>query len=439
MAFRGSDTQPIASATQLSTMRAMKTNLGLSSLGVALLLWACGSPEQGQGAPSATVNGPVVSLLPGSGTVQMSSAPMLRMLDSPVTSAAYEDIQVVEVTIDGKTKARLGVDTGAPVVVVNPALVGQMGTTAVTADLQLGSRTFKQIQIVAEGILSGSPLDGLLGCTVICQQEISFNYRDHQFTLGDATAPPNVEDPAHVIPFKLAGGLSLLGLPASRVLVSAEIEGEAHTFMIDSGAFAVGLRGELYKKLIADDRATFDIPVTTATGQSASHLTRLKTVSVGGVAVEGPVATSGDALDKLFGNVSFEVGEQIDGVIGATYLHDFFVSVDYPNSQLLLRRYATEDHVHDLAIRVGFFASAGQNGAAAAVASVVPSTDADRKGVKAGDPITVIDGTTLTADNAGQLLATLAGKAGDTHTITFGDRGAKTIAVEDLLPFTQRK
>jgi hypothetical protein len=336
----------------------------------------------------------------------------------------------------------LGVDTGAPVTVVAPTAPDVTFGLDTVMSLKVGTKEFDNVMLVGEAIAQGTPLDGVLGCTVICPLEVSFNYRDREFTMGNPAIPANVEDPAHEIDFmKLYGGMNLgiISSPASRILVTASVEGTNHTLLVDTGAFAIALRQNIFNGIVADGRGKLGLTSITAQGQADSTLARLRTLSVNGVSVSGPIAASSMAFDNLLNGVSMETGQTVDGTVGAPFLHEFFVSVDYPNNKLRLRRYATRDHIVDLAIRVGFFTGA-PSGNGLSVQAVAPMSDAANQGVKMGDVILAIDGMAVASLQPDVLLHLLSGPVGSTHAIDFActncmsGKTTKTIKVEDLLP-----
>jgi aspartyl protease len=398
----------------------------------------CGSDDEPQIPPGCSSALP--SKPPGSGTGMMST---MSMTDPAIRSMLLEDLFVVDAVINARSHAALAVDTGAPITAVRPSPPDIVSGVQTVNTLQVGTHVFNSLQVVGEDIAAGTAIEGVLGCTAICQTEVSFNYRDKEVTFGNPAIPSGVEDPAHEISFCRSGGLDLpmIQEPASRILVYAKIEGVRRVLLVDTGAFAIAMRTQVFSDIVSSDgRKTLPLTSVTATGQANTKLVRLHSVSINGVDVQGAIGASADAFDTLLSSVSSEVGLTVDGTIGAPYLHEFFVSIDYPNGKLSLRRYANRDHIVDLMTRVGFFTGQPTT-SAVPVEAVVSGSDADRQGVKQGDLVTAIDGRAAISIAAEDSLRALSGAVGSSHAIEFacstcsGGKVVKTIKVEDLLAF----
>jgi hypothetical protein len=338
-----------------------------------------------------------------------------------------------EVTVDGET-AILAVDTGSPIVLLNPsdyASAPANDTVGDVAELSVGSTTFHNVQVVGSNALASPDpavaLGGLLGCTIICGGSASFNYRDGVFALGDASVPMGVMAAA-TVPFSLMGGRTVsLGttsvtLPKSRIVVSVLIEGAPHTMIVDTGASFVTLLSSTFSALTSDGRATLPAGmVETVAGVSTATMARTKTMTVGGVEVDGVVVVDDPATDTFFQGVSQEVGETIEGSLGGTFLHDFYMTIDYPKQSLSFARFADLSWAIDPGTRLGFsLASSTASAGAYTVSSVVSGSDAAAKGVRAGDTVVAIDGTTLSSVTISELLGLVSGAAGTTKAVQFG-------------------
>jgi hypothetical protein len=359
--------------------------------------------------------------------------------DAPIAATLFENLLVVPTMVNGKGAPMLAVDTGSPVVVIAPdSTIGVASGVSRVDSLQVGAHAFSNVQVVGDDIFPGLTIRGLLGCTVICRQGAAFNYRDRQLVIGSPAVPHDVADPGVVLSFGLDGGQTLMSggqsvtFPPSRVSIDANIEGTTHPMFVDTGAYAVLIRTTVFDQLVMDGRKTLTMPVFSAAGRSDARLARAHQVSVGAATVMSPIISAGPSIDTLLDSVSNEVSHNVDGVVGASFLTGFFVYIDYPSKQLHLQEYATRDHVIDLAIRVGFFTSLPSNGQLT-VSEVVAGSDADKKGVRAGDTITSVDGMSVSAFSAEDLIEKFTGRVGSTHTVDFGAQGTKTIAVEDLL------
>ena len=122
--------------------------------------------------------------------------------------------------------------------------------------------------------------------------------------------------------------------------------------------------------------------------------------------------------DQLLNGISNELGMQIDGLLGGSYLRNFLVSIDYPNGQLHLQPYLTPP-IPDEFRRVGITIGLDVTGNNFVVSSVYPNSDAASKNIKVNDQIVSIDGTSLTSvgyvADADQLLDGTPGNVEDDH------------------------
>ena len=107
------------------------------------------------------------------------------------------------------------------------------------------------------------------------------------------------------------------------------------TMIVDSGASTVILSDAAYSAITADGRVMIDGGMTqTTSGTSDSSITRVASIVVGGAEVDNAVITHDTSFDSNLDEVSGDVGQTIDGSLGGTFLHNFFVTVDYPNEKL---------------------------------------------------------------------------------------------------------
>ena len=117
-------------------------------------------------------------------------------------------------------------------------------------------------------------------------------------------------------------------------LVSVRVNGgDQVTFFIDTGASEVALDTDFARELGVPEFGA--VQGTFAGGQHAEVQNgRIESLTVGGWTVKNlPVATL--ALRQL--SKSFGV-ERIDGIIGTNLLYHFLATLDYPHSELVLRR-----------------------------------------------------------------------------------------------------
>jgi hypothetical protein len=173
-------------------------------------------------------------------------------------------------------------------------------------------------------------------------------------------------------------------------------------------------------------------------------VTRAKTLTVGDATVtDAPVMTiMSTPPDELLNGISSELGKQVDGLLGGSFLRNFLVTIDYPSGQLHLQPFVTPP-IPDEFRRVGLTIGLDAAGRNFIVSSVYPNTDAAAKNIMAGDQIVSIDGTSLKAVRyVADADALLCGTPGTSKMITFGTQtgdatlsGATvSVMVEDLIP-----
>jgi hypothetical protein len=166
-----------------------------------------------------------------------------------------------------------------------------------------------------------------------------------------------------------------------------------------------------------------------------TNIMRLRSVVVQGIEVKDAVAAAGSKVDELIDNLVIEVGHPVDGLLGAPFLREFYVTIDYPNHTLDLYRYASEAHIHDEYRRVGLDVT-GQlapGGASYTVRRVYKGSDAEKKGVVVGERLLSIDGAPLKQLDPVGVDLELLGDVGTSHTLEFNDKTVDVL-VEDLLP-----
>jgi predicted aspartyl protease len=369
----------------------------------------------------------------------------------PASTAA--SVFWVQADVNGVPGPQVIVDTGAPFALLNvEAFQGAvaLGKGSV-ATMTLGNTVLWKVPTVgvhaapdhSDSIApNGKPFGGILGFSVFGQFPMSFNYRDQQVVVGGA-APPAEVLPVISIPFSLEGGgvgelpenAGALSFSPSRIILQATIEGTPRTFLLDTGASWVALRTVLFQSLAADGRGQVTDDASLASGNATTKVMRLRSVAVQGIDVKDAVAAAGTKVDDLIDNLVIEVGHPVDGLLGAPFLREFYVTIDYPNHKLDLYRYASEAHIHDEYRRVGLDL-AGQltsTGAAYFVHHVYPGTDADKKGIVVGEQVLLIDGAVLQSLDIVSVDQKLLGEIGATHTLGFNDKTVDVL-VEDLLP-----
>lgn len=359
------------------------------------------------------------------------------------------NIFAVPVTIDGTT-AILGVDTGDPFLLLNPSAFPTEPAVGTVASVDAGTQHFSDVPVITSsqspaGGDAAVPLGGLLGCPVLCNTISNFNYRDFAFTLGSTPAVDGLL-PEIQLDFAFEGGGekvevsgSQVTVPVSRIVVTVDLEGTPYKMIVDTGASAVSVSAAAFAALTADGRTQLTAgELQTASGTSIATYTRAKTVGLGAAQASGIVVLHDDSFDTNLATISSETGETIDGSLGGTFLEHFDLTIDYPNRTLRLAPYQDTSFIVDPAELVGF--SIGTRVSTGyAIASVFSGSDAETKGVSAGDIVTAIDGQSVAPLSLSQMVVLLSGPVGSTKSVTFG--AAKSLAnqtvdlaVEELLP-----
>lgn len=347
---------------------------------------------------------------------------------TPIAAVVERDILFVPAKVNGEGRT-LGIDTGSPVF----SLTDPSTTGIEHVSLEIGGVSFANVgaAVTSQGVGS------TLGCSILCGFAIGLNYRDARFTLGvdrETAAPPDLFAEA-VAPFELLGGGAKVifqtraNLPASRIVLTAMIEGVPRRVVIDSGAGTCVVRSSIFDALVADARSTLSLVVATQSGVQTAREARLRSIQIAGAEVTRAPVIAGPALDAILQD---DDGQPFDVILGGSFLREFYVVVDYPNRSLHLSRYTTRDHVREQEVRVGIEVDASHT-----VQHVLPGSDAEKVGVTAGDVVLAVDGVPTDEMTQLELAATLVGPIGSSHRLTL-DQGVvtvdRTVKVEDVLP-----
>jgi len=367
----------------------------------------------------------------------------------PIPATNVSDILVVDLSV-GDAHATAVVDTGSPIVALDPSsftgahLPNGAGNIST---LTLGALTFTNQSVVGANLIASPdpsiPIGGSLGCGILCAFAVSLDYRGSTVTLGSAPGPANVASPGTSVPFSLEGGGSetISGVPgsvvfpASRIAVSVTVEGKPYSFIVDTGSSFMLLRQALFTSLVADGRAQIGGIGTATVGQeSTSAVTRLRSVVVGGEEVTGLVGNDDSSLESVLDGIASEVGHDVDGLVGGSFLREFYVTVDYPGGALVLRRYTANGPSYDSFDRVGVAVTPANGTTPATVSQVFPGTDAASKGLAVGDLVLAIDGQPLATLGSTAVNALLSGDVGSSKTLELGTMTSVSVAVDDILP-----
>jgi hypothetical protein len=350
----------------------------------------------------------------------------------------------VRVSIGGATGWGI-VDTGNPVVELDPETFPSVSSSESTIPLlKVGSFSVDKVLAIgsADGLASPDPdfpLSANIGCGALCGHVAAFNYRDVIFSLGtQAPPPPSALLAASSLDFTLKGGKATPF--ASRIVVTASIEGTTHTLLLDTGATLVTLRQSVFQSIASDGRKTLmEGTAETTEGTSTTTVTRVRSIAVGGASVSSVVIAESADADTIFDNISEDVGETIDGSLGGTFTNQFYITIDYPKGEVTFVPYANHDFVLDLGENIGFELAPGASSGSYVVGAVTSGSDASKKGVSVGDVVVEIDGQNLASLTPAEAVVLCYGTVGATKEVAFGAAASLAdqtvaLAVDEFLP-----
>jgi hypothetical protein len=224
-------------------------------------------------------------------------------------------------------------------------------------------------------------------------------------------------------------------------VVQVSLEGTLYSMIVDTGASLTTVSQAAFTALTADGRTQLmTAGIETTSGTSTASITRAASVAVASATVDSVVISHDTSFDTNLAAISTDVGHTIDGSLGGTFLHDFFVTIDYPKTTLHLARYTDLGFAIDQAEAIGI--ELNQVGGTFSVSAVSPK--AGGMGIAAGDVVTSIDGVELGELALAQANVLLYGKVGSTKSVSFGEATSVanqtlTLTVEEFLPLPAGK
>jgi hypothetical protein len=385
----------------------------------------------------------------------------------PIAARFRGNVPGVSASLDGADLAPFLIDTGSPIMLADTD-DHDLDDGWHVLDLELGDLHFSGVQVGAFDVFKGgeagsAPFSGIIGGSLLTDFALSFDPQGGRVWLEDgppAELPaelaagavgPAVEVDAQVGGggrFMIAGEVRPVG--ATRFLVRVAVEDqddqvESFWALVDSGASSVVLSNELMDLLGDGGRPRLDgVVVQTASGSKAGYLTRVWSLRLPGAddrieQTSAPVMVLPD--DDLFESVSAEVGQEVRGIVGGSFLRWYVATLDYAAEAMRLLPYVSPDHIDpDEFVGLGF--DIDHQSGAWVIDAVFGGTDAEARDVRVGDTLVSVDGTAVgDLDESDIDGLTRGGGVGTVVAIALERRGADgpvevdaDVAVEDLLP-----
>jgi len=370
------------------------------------------------------------------------------VVQAAITSATtLGDVLWIPAEIEGGARSLVIVDTGSPFTILSPRLLRGVlpRGDARARSLSLGGAIFADAPVVPfDGNLPSAPnggvTGGIAGFSSWGSSLLALDYRAPAVGIGAETTPADAAEPVRIA-FALEGGgrhsfphpVGDVAFPATRIVINAEVEGRSLHLLLDTGANWICLCRSVFRALANDERSTVEAFVSGVDAPTTGTIFRLRSVSLGeGTVIAEPLAASSESIDAHLDDLSTELNRSVDGLLGASFLRNFDVVVDYAGRELRLRRYhaaRNADRYRRVGIELGRALDRKGN---VKVRRVFPGSDAERQQIRVGDEILAIDGTPL-ADRAIDANALLEGDSGIARVLTLVGRSV-TARVENLLP-----
>lgn len=311
----------------------------------------------------------------------------------------------VDVKLNGRGPYRLLCDTGGANI-VTPELATELGlktegelegagvgeksediALSKVDKLEIGAayldkQVFYVFPLAAFGRVEGIAANGLIGYEVFKRFVVRIDYETSQLTLLDPAAFKYTGAGVRV-PFKFKEHIPQ---------VDGEIDGIAGKFDIDTGSrSSIDLMGPFVEKhgLKQKYKPKFEgVTGWGVGGPSRSAITRADVLKLGDVRIERPVTEITLQTKGAF------TDEYVAGNIGAGVLKRFNLVFDYNGQAIYFERNAN-DALPDVFDRSGMWINSSESNDYFEVLDVIPGGPADRAGIKLGDRIRGVDGTTV--------------------------------------------
>ncbi len=378
---------------------------------------------------------------------------------------AYFDSWVpsIDVSIDGDGPHRFLLDTGSPLTFLDTdSFAGDDGARDIDLDafqLQFPGYPSDAYDVFPFTHNDYVHFDGIVGGDLMSEFTFSLDYQNQRVWLDDdwdGQLPDGVVadsvDAGQIVDAPVeGGGVAILPgdcdpncgtrkVPATRVLVEVELEDLADPvwMLVDTGSSSVVLPQALIDQLDTPGRPRLDgVTVRTVQGVVAAYFTRVWRMSLGGTVSETSMPALVMTDSSFLDSVSAEVGLDVKGLIGGTFLRHYLCTIDYPVDQMVMARYVDQGHTGaDEFVGVGF--TMGRYDGTWTVLDVYPGTSAASAGIVSGDAVVEIDGNAITGADRETVDLLLAGFGlGDTVPVGVtrgGGTETLSIEVEDLLP-----
>ena len=349
----------------------------------------------------------------------------------------------VEGAPPGTVMARLGarelpllLDTGFPRSSLSISSLEGQDNTRVTLDLG----PVRAGPFPVEPLLVAQGPSGILGADVLSRLPLSFEPRRREVSVLSSFAPDSEGTALDIV---RPGECREKRLPL--MLVSATVEGEGATFVLDTGATGTFIRSTRMASLSSRARLEGLRFQTGFAGLIQASAVRVRTLAVGEAETQGvPVlaAPAVDAqLDELQSALAAACGEDckpraLDGFLGWSFLREFRVELTGGSSAdaartLGLSRLEAQDHWQRDYVGIGIVSQPSASPQGLRVEGFLSPSPAREAGLELGDVLLAVNGTPIAQVPApwappGTPVQVTLDRAGQTRTVT--------VEVRDLLP-----